>query len=190
MSRSDNPSARHARCYAGGTFVADPLHYLALIERKPGALDARLCNKGAREFSQMLRLLEKMPLALVTDAVREAIQLGVVAFEAVKLVALARIEQRPARRRLGGVPAPAEDGREDATSPPLIRLVYPGGPPYRHMAGAAPHPAGTRHHPGPCGEEHIRPHRDAPMSTLRRNCNASVEAAYGSRYRMTMPHAA
>lgn len=31
--------ARHARCYGEGVFVADPLHYLALIEMKPGALD-------------------------------------------------------------------------------------------------------------------------------------------------------
>ena len=29
--------ARHPRCYALGAFVADPLHYLALIETKPNA---------------------------------------------------------------------------------------------------------------------------------------------------------
>ena len=31
--------ARHRRSYERGGFVFDPLHYLALIERKPGALD-------------------------------------------------------------------------------------------------------------------------------------------------------
>lgn len=29
--------ARHQRCYGSGTFVFDPLHYLALIETKPNA---------------------------------------------------------------------------------------------------------------------------------------------------------
>ena len=60
-----------------GVFVADPLHYLALIETKPGALDqaaalqdwalpdvfqhlrnlleARMGNRGKREFIQVLR---------------------------------------------------------------------------------------------------------------------------------------
>ena len=31
--------ARHPRSYAEGAFIADPLHYLALIEMKPNALD-------------------------------------------------------------------------------------------------------------------------------------------------------
>ena len=31
--------ARHPRCYGEGAFIADPLHYLALIETKPNALD-------------------------------------------------------------------------------------------------------------------------------------------------------
>ena len=31
--------ARHPRSYERGAFVFDPLHYLALIEQKPGALD-------------------------------------------------------------------------------------------------------------------------------------------------------
>ena len=31
--------ARHPRHYGEGVFVADPLHYLALIEMKPNALD-------------------------------------------------------------------------------------------------------------------------------------------------------
>src|SRR3954464_4165845 len=82
--------ARHPRCYGEGAFVADPLHYLALIETKPGALDqaaalqgwdlpevfqhlrhlleARMGNRGKREFIQVLRLLEALPLDIVTAA--------------------------------------------------------------------------------------------------------------------------
>ena len=118
--------ARHGRCYGESVFVANPLHYLALIETKPGALDqaaalqdwnlpdifqhlrhlleARMGNKGKREFIQVLRLLEAMPLSIVTDAVTEAVQLGAPGFDAVKLIALARIERRPPRLDLAAYP--------------------------------------------------------------------------------------
>jgi hypothetical protein len=33
-------------------------------------------NKGKREFIQVLRLLEALPLAIVTDAVTQAVQLS------------------------------------------------------------------------------------------------------------------
>ena len=118
--------ARHPRSYADGAFVADPLHYLALIEMKPNALDqaaalqnwdlpevfqhlrhlleARMGNKGKREFIQVLRLLEAMSKEVVTYAVTEAIHLGAIGFDAVKLIALARIERRPARLDLAAYP--------------------------------------------------------------------------------------
>lgn len=118
--------ARHPRAYGEGGFIADPLHYLALLETKPGALDqaaalqgwelpevfqhlrhlreARLGNRGRREFIQVLRLLETMPLAVVAAAVSEAIRLGAIAFDAIKPIALARIGQRPARLDLTACP--------------------------------------------------------------------------------------
>jgi transposase len=118
--------ARHPRSYAEGAFIANPLHYLALIETKPNALDqaaalqgwdlpevfqhlrhmleARMGNRGKREFIQVLRLLEAMPREIVTFAVTEAIRLGAVGFDAVKLIALARLERRPARLDLAAYP--------------------------------------------------------------------------------------
>ena len=118
--------ARHSRSYAEGAFIADPLHYLALLETKPNALDqaaalqgwdlpevfqhlrhmleARMGNRGKREFIQVLRLLEAMPREIVTFAVTEAIRLGAVGFDAVKLIALARFERRPARLDLAAYP--------------------------------------------------------------------------------------
>ena len=118
--------ARHPRCYGEGVFVADPLHYLALIETKPNALDqaaalqgwelpeafqhlrhlleARMGNRGKREFIQVLRLMEAMPQDVVAFAVTEAIRLGAIGFDAVKLIALARIERRPARLDLAAYP--------------------------------------------------------------------------------------
>ncbi len=118
--------ARHPRCYGEGAFIADPLHYLALIEMKPGALDqaaalqgwalpevfqhlrhlleARMGNKGKREFIQVLRLMEAMPQEIVASAVTEAIHIGAISFDAVKLIALARLERRPARLDLTAYP--------------------------------------------------------------------------------------
>ena len=118
--------ARHPRSYGEGVFVSNPLHYLALIEMKPGALDqaaalqgwelpqvfqhlrhlleARMGNRGKREFIQVLRLLEAMPKDVVTFAVTEAIHIGAAGFDAVKLIALARIECRPARLDLAAYP--------------------------------------------------------------------------------------
>ena len=53
--------ARHVRSYAREDFVFDPLHYLALLERKIGALDqaAPLAGWDLHEvFTTLRRLLE------------------------------------------------------------------------------------------------------------------------------------
>jgi hypothetical protein len=118
--------ARHRRCYGQGVFVFDPLHYLALLEQKPGALDqaaplknwdlpevfqhlrhmleARMGNRGKREFIQVLRLMEALPAQIVAAAVTEAIRLGAIGFDAVKQIALSRVERRPARLDLKAYP--------------------------------------------------------------------------------------
>jgi transposase len=111
--------ARHARSYEREDFVFDPLHYLALLERKIGALDqaaplagwelpeaftilrrlleARMGKQGKREFVQVLRLLEVFGVEDVAAGVRGAIERGVIGFDAVKHLVLCRIERRPAR---------------------------------------------------------------------------------------------
>ena len=118
--------ARHPRHYGEGVFVADPLHCLALIETKPNALDqaaalqgwnlpevfqhlrhlleARMGNRGKREFIQVLRLMEAAPQDVVAYAVTEAIRLGAIGFDAVKQITLARIERRPVRLDLAAYP--------------------------------------------------------------------------------------
>jgi hypothetical protein len=109
--------ARHARSYGREDFVFDPLHYLALLERKIGALDqaaplqgwalpdafatlrrlleARLGQGGKREYVQVLRLLETFRLEDVHAAVLEALRLGALGYDAVKHLVLCRIERRP-----------------------------------------------------------------------------------------------
>ncbi|MBU6373920.1 MAG: IS21 family transposase [Alphaproteobacteria bacterium] len=109
-------AADHPRSYESGDFVANPLHYLALIEQKPGALDqakalqgwdlpacftdmrrlmeARMKTKGRREYIQVLRLLEIFQAPIVAAAVEDAIRLNVISFDAVKQLAVAKVEKR------------------------------------------------------------------------------------------------
>ena len=109
--------ARHPRSYGHEDFVFDPLHYLALLEQKTGALDqaaplqgwdlpeafatlrrlleARMGKPGKRDYVQVLRLLEAFRLEDVHAAVREALRLGAIGFDAVKHLVLCRIERRP-----------------------------------------------------------------------------------------------
>jgi transposase len=118
--------ARHVRSYSHGDFVFDPRHYLALLEQKPGALDqaaplqgwslpetlchlrrlmeARMGKRGKREFVQVLRLTEAFAETIVAAAALEAIRLGVIGFDAVKQLAIARVENKPARLDLAAYP--------------------------------------------------------------------------------------
>ena len=111
--------ATHVRSYDRAEFIYNPLHYLALLEQKSKALDqaaplddwrladcvyrlrrlmeARMGNAGRREFIQVLRLMENFHQHQVEQAVAEALRLGAISFDAVKMLLLARLENRPAR---------------------------------------------------------------------------------------------
>ena len=118
--------ARHPRSYQREDLIFDPLHYLALLEQKPRALDqaaplagwklpscfaqlrrlleARLKKGGKSEYVQVLRLLETFPLQELTPAVEQALGLGTISYDAVKHLLLCRIEQRPPRLDLENYP--------------------------------------------------------------------------------------
>ena len=111
--------ARHPRSYERDDFVFDPIHYLPLLERKTGALDqaaplqgwelpedfatlrrlfeSRMGRRGKREYVQVLRLLETFSQQEVAAAVRDAIRLGALSFDAVKHLVLCQLEGRPPR---------------------------------------------------------------------------------------------
>ncbi len=111
--------ARHRRSYDRDDFVFDPLHYLPLLEQKTGAFDqaaplvgwelpeefgilrrrleSRMGTRGKREFVQVLRLMENFRKEEVHNAIRDALRLGAVSFDAVKHLVLCRIEGRPPR---------------------------------------------------------------------------------------------
>ena len=129
--------AVHPRSYEREDFIANPLHYLALLEQKPRALDqaapldgwilaepmhrirrlmeARSGKEGRREFIQVLRLCERFEQSQVEWAVARALDLGAISVDAVKMIALARLERRPPRLDLQFYPhlPRADVGRTD-----------------------------------------------------------------------------
>ena len=60
-------------------------------------LKFRMGKGGKRDFVQVLRLMENFRKQEVHSAVRDAIRLGAVSFDAVKHLVLCRIEGRPPR---------------------------------------------------------------------------------------------
>jgi transposase len=111
--------ARHRRSYEKADMVFDPMHYLPLLEQKVGALDqaaplqgwdlpeefatlrrlleARMGKPGKREYVQVLRLLETFETGHVHGAIRQALDLGAIGYDAVKHLVLCRIESRQPR---------------------------------------------------------------------------------------------
>ena len=100
--------AVHKRCYERDEFIFEPLHYLPLLERKPGALDgampftgwelpkcfemlhryleARNGNPGKREYILILQLLRNYGMSEVRKAVERSFEYNSVNFESIKLL--------------------------------------------------------------------------------------------------------
>ena len=123
--------ATHQRSYLRNDFVFNPIHYLPLLKKKPGALDgakpfcdwelpksfetlrrylaARNSNDGKREYIKVLQLLREFRVWEISRAIEAAFAHGCVAFEAIRL--LARSGQEPgvtmlrlSQERLTGLP--------------------------------------------------------------------------------------
>ena len=60
-------------------------------------LESRMGRRGKREFVQVLRLLETFTQQGVQAAVKDALRLGAISFDAVKHLVLCRLEGRPPR---------------------------------------------------------------------------------------------
>ena len=118
--------ARHPRSYERDDFVFDPRHYLALLEQKPGALDQAAPLQGWALPEALATFAPAHGSAdgqtwqtrvhpgsaaergfaeqIVVAAALEAIRFGAVSFNAVRQLAIARIENRPARLDLSAYP--------------------------------------------------------------------------------------
>jgi hypothetical protein len=106
--------------------VFDPVHYLSLLEKKINALDqaaplaewdlppefqtlrrlmeARMIKAGRREYVQVLRLLESFDLDDLQVAVKNALRMGTIGFDAVKHLVLCQVEKRPPKLDLDVYP--------------------------------------------------------------------------------------
>ncbi|MDB4731580.1 IS21 family transposase, partial [bacterium] len=108
--------ASHRRCWEKEQFFFDPIHYLGLLERKPGGFDhakpfedwelpvcfgilrrrmeSEPTGLGTREFIKVLRLLERHSLPALTSAVRHTLEIGASSAEAIRLIL--EYQQEPA----------------------------------------------------------------------------------------------
>ncbi|HKI85044.1 MAG TPA: IS21 family transposase [Candidatus Krumholzibacteria bacterium] len=95
ICRGPERLARHARLWTKGETSYDPRHYLALLDRKPGALDHGLplqgldlpeCfdllrrrleddrgHQGTKEYIKVLRMLERHSIGRVAKAIEQAL---------------------------------------------------------------------------------------------------------------------
>jgi hypothetical protein len=118
--------ANHQRCWGKEQVTFDFRHYLALLERKPGALDharpmeglhlpgcfavlrrrleADLGHAGTREFIKVLRLMEKATMGQLTAAVEEALAIGATGSDAIACILYTRAERPVGLFSLDGHP--------------------------------------------------------------------------------------
>ncbi len=124
ISRRGELIARHARRWGQGELSLDPIHYLALLERKPGALDhgkpfahwalpegfavlrARMEHaqggEGTREYIRVLCLLRKHSLAAVTRAVEQGLRVNALSRDAIAQFLIPQEDWRQTTFRLDG----------------------------------------------------------------------------------------
>jgi hypothetical protein len=123
----DRVVARHPRCWEREQYRFDPVHYLALLERKPDGFDyarpleqwqlpacfallrrrleaADAHGQGTRSFIRVLRLLERFTLAQLTDAVDYALDIDVIDPDSIRLIVEYRAERPVEMFALDGRP--------------------------------------------------------------------------------------
>jgi len=118
--------ATHARHWDKERKVFDPRHYLALLERKPGAFDfarplenwelpecfdllrrrleADLGDQGIREFIKVLRLLEHASVRQLAGAIEAALRMGATNPDAIICILQKRRERPVSLFSLDGHP--------------------------------------------------------------------------------------
>ncbi len=118
--------ATHKRHWGQEQVFFNPVHYLALLERKPGGLDharpledlelpdcfallrrrleSDLGHKGTREYVKVLRLMEKASLKELTGAVEQALAIGATGSDAVACILFHNTEEPVGLFSLDGHP--------------------------------------------------------------------------------------
>ena len=148
ISHKDELIAVHKRSYERYDFVFDPLHYLPLLEKKPGGLDgampftdwdlpecfhqlrryleARGGNRGKKEYIEILQLLRDFGLPEVRRGIEKAFEYSCVKLESIKMFILAGREPaweavRLSEERLQGLPKVRIDRVDSARYGALMR---------------------------------------------------------------------
>jgi transposase len=110
----DRLVTRHRRCWQKEQYLFEPVHYLALLERKPGGFDyarplenwqlpdcfailrrrleSQRGGPGTREFIRVLRLMEKFSLKQLTEAIEYALDFDVTDPDSIRLIVTHRTE--------------------------------------------------------------------------------------------------
>jgi len=124
ICHKDRRIATHRRLWGKEGVSFEPTHYLALLERKPGALDharplegwrlpdcfgvlrRRLEDEregeGTREYIRVLRLLEKHSLPSVARAITKGLRIGVLSRDAIAQFLIPQEDWRQRTFRLDG----------------------------------------------------------------------------------------
>lgn len=111
----DRLVARHRRSWDRERVFFEPIHYLALLERKPGGFDyarplenwqlpecyallrrrleAADLQHGTRSFIRVLRLLEKFTLDQLTEAIEYALDIDVIDADSIRIILEHRAEE-------------------------------------------------------------------------------------------------
>ena len=122
----DRLIARHPRHWGRGQPIFDPVHYLALLERKPGGFDharplenwdlpvcfgilrrrleADLDGAGTREFIKVLRLLEQHSVGDLKQAVQYGLEIDATSADAIRILVQHQKEEPVALFSLDGRP--------------------------------------------------------------------------------------
>ena len=144
----DQLIATHPRHWGRERTEFDPRHYLALLERKPGALDfarplegwqlpgcfdilrrrleAEFDQQGTREYIKVLRLLEQATIPQLADAIERCLAFGALGVDAVRVTLEARRESPVGVFCL-----------DDRPHLKLVRVQPPDLGAYRALAGSA-----------------------------------------------------
>jgi hypothetical protein len=131
--------AEHPRCFGREQDILDPLHYLSLLEQRPGAFEhaipvrrwrkqwppeyeqllarlrqSRPDGQGVREFIAILKLHQAHPARLIEKAIRQALELGAAHLDGVQLCLrqLLKDQQLPASLDMLAYPALAGVGSQ------------------------------------------------------------------------------
>jgi transposase len=126
MVYEDRLVARHPRSWEREQIYFEPIHYLALLERKPGGFDyARPLENwqlpdcfgllrrrlealdrryGTRSYIRVLRLLEKFSLAQLTEAIEYALDIDVIDADSIRTILEHRVERPVELFSLAGRP--------------------------------------------------------------------------------------